>query len=121
MTQREQLDQLRYLHRNYRDALGYLVRGDVTWLPQAMVSRVGGMPARMTRLGLIDSSEPMIIVHEIDSLSVIVVTPDQAADWSWTAIGAFPGLLTAFLRKHVNVDAVSVHTPSHAWIRKERG
>lgn len=103
----------------YREALGYVVRQQkITWLDQRMVSVVSGMPPRMLRLGLIESSDPMIVVHEVDSLQVSVRTPNQVADWNFQAIIAFQQELAQFLVNHADTDGGTTdftHVPSWSW------
>jgi len=121
MTQKEQLADLKVLYPRYRDALRSVVSGQVEWRGAAMVCRIGGMPKRLTRVGMIDGGDPSIVVHELDPVSVIVVTPDQAAQWNWQAVDAFPNL-DMFLRRHADTAApVNTHVPSYAWLRKVQG
>ena len=118
MKQKEQLEQLRELHTLYSEALKYTVIGRVAWSEPRMVTRIGGMPKRMQRIGLMDSSDPYIIVHEEDTHEVLVVTPDRAAEWPWPTVEAFPGL-DVFLRKNATITkAATTHTPGNSWIRR---
>ena len=117
MNQKEKIEHLARQERLYREALGYVVRGAIAFSDPRMVSAIAGMPPRMIRIGLIESSDPLIVVHEIDSLMVNIRTPDQVADWHSDAIAVFPGL-TAFLVKYADTTSpVNIHTPSWSWRR----
>lgn len=121
MKMKEQIEQLQHLNTRNREALRYVVLGLVDWSNPALVSTVGGMPPKMIRVGLMRSSDPYVIIHHVDSMDVLVVTPYQAAEWPWPTVQAFPGL-GAFLRQHALADdPVNVHVPAGAWLRKAKG
>ena len=119
MKMREQLELNRTLARQYRDALRYTVLGRVKWSEPVMAARVGGMPARMMRVGLMQATAPEVIVHEIDTFEVLVLTPDQVAEWPALTVRKFAGL-EEFLREHATVDkAPPAHTSGDAWVREQ--
>jgi hypothetical protein len=115
MTQKQQLETLRTLRQREHDALLYLVLGRVRWTAPMNLTRIGGMPPRMMRVGIMESSDPHLIVHDIDSNEVVVATPNQAADWPWPTVNALG--LDKWLREHAS-RTVSIHTPSYAWVRE---
>lgn len=94
MKLREQLDTLRTLERLHRGALQYMVLGRVTWTEQKMVSRYPDSERRMLRVGMVDCSEPFVIVHFIDSHEVVVQPAHEVStSWCWPAVDAFPSLV----------------------------
>lgn len=101
----------------YRDALTYMVLNRVTWTDEKMVTRVGGMPKRMMRVGMVECTDPFVIIHEVDSLNVFIQQPIDVAYWPWPTVDAFPGL-AAFLRKTVDIDAINIRIPGDTWVRK---
>ena len=113
-----QLDLTRREFRRYRDALGYVVRANqVIWTNRSRVSLsdAAGSDRAMYRFGLIESSEPMIVCHNEDSLEVWLVTPEEAAEWSAVAVWHFPDL-DAFLHRHVDLFApVDSQLPEWSW------
>jgi hypothetical protein len=118
MKIKEQLELSRELQTRYKDAMTSLVLQRVAWSGPKFVAPIPGMPAHKIRIGMMDTSEPRVIVHHMDSLEVFVITPDQIAEWPWPVVAEFPGL-EEFLREHIGLAGpINIHVPGHAWIRK---
>jgi hypothetical protein len=120
MKLKEQLEINRALAQLYRDALKYVVLGRVKWSDFRKVTRIAGMPPTVMQIGLVESSDPFVIVHEPDALEVFVMTPYQVAQWPWPTVSEFPGL-AKFLVNNVDKRApINVHVPGYAWLRRLR-
>lgn len=122
MKIKEQLEQSRELASQYYVALAAMVQRRVVWSASRTVETIPGMPPHHIAVGLIDNGilGGLIVINRVDEGSVLVITPNQAANWPWPVVDKFPGL-AEFLRRHVDVSAplATVHTPSYAWVRQE--
>lgn len=118
MTLRDKYEQQCKNTVEYRDALTYLVLGRVDWTEQKMGMTIAGMPKKMLRFGLVDATAPFIIVHDVDNLVVWIVSPEDAAEYPWPIVDDHPKLV-AFLRKHADINKITIHMPGMAWVRKE--
>ena len=114
----ERYDQTKRELNLVSSALCYAVIGRVKWSDPKMVTTVGGMPKSMQRVGVSESSDPIVIMHDVDHHAVWVPTLYQVACWPYETVAAFPGLAKALINGLDLSGPVNIHVPSGTWIRR---
>ena len=109
------------------NALNEIVEYDVKFSEYKYVSSsIAGMPARFTRVALLQHFEPMVVVHWGESerlvASVDLYTPYTVACMETEFVEAFPGL-AEFLTKNLRPEGLylsPIDVPESAWVRKAK-